>query len=133
MWLPSEVAAIIEGLADGSAHPNQTKRDLARRIVTLYWGEDAAAAAEAAFDLVHKRREIPDEVPEATLPDSSTVSLPSLIRDVGLAASAGEARRLVQQGAVKIDGEKLMELEVDRSVLAGHVLQVGKRRFVRLS
>ncbi len=130
---PGEVAAIIEGLADGSAHPNQTKRDLARRIVTLYWGEDAAGAAEEAFDLVHKRKEIPDEVPEATLPDSSTVSLPSLIRDVGLAASAGEARRLVQQGAVKIDGEKLMELEVDRSVLAGHVLQVGKRRFVRLS
>lgn len=127
-----EVVAIMSRLADGSAHPNATKRDLARRIVTLYRGEQAAREAEAAFDLIHKHKKVPDDVSEFALPDSGVVSLPSIIRDAGLATSGGEARRLIQQGAVKIEGERLSDFDVDRSVLAGQVLQVGKRRFVRL-
>lgn len=128
---PVEVSEISSRLAEGSAHPGQTKRDLARRIVTLYWGEAAAVAAEEAFDLVHKRGEVPDDIPEFRLGDDDPVSLPSLLRDTGLAASAGEARRLIQQGAVKVDGIRLESLEIARSSLAGQAVQVGKRRFVR--
>jgi tyrosyl-tRNA synthetase len=127
-----EVRTIMSGLADGSAHPNDTKRHLARRVVSLYWGDDAAEQAEAAFDLIHKRKEVPDDVPEFVLPEDRVVSLPSLIREAGLASSGGEARRLIQQGAVKLDGERLTDLDIDRVRLEGQVLQVGKRRFVRL-
>jgi tyrosyl-tRNA synthetase len=98
----------------------------------LYWGAVAARQAEDAFDLIHKRKEIPEEVAEFTLPADAVVSLPALIRDAGLASSGGEARRLIQQGAVKIDGEKLSDLDIHRTRLQGQVLQVGKRRFVRL-
>jgi tyrosyl-tRNA synthetase len=129
---PDEVAAISSRLADGTAHPGLVKRDLARRLVALYWDDTAAVAAEEAFDLVHRRGEIPDDIPEHPLPPEATISLPSLLRDAGLAASAGEARRLIQQGAVKLDGTRVESLELDRVLLVGAAIQVGKRRFARL-
>jgi tyrosyl-tRNA synthetase len=128
-----EVAAIEAGLGEGSLHPNETKRRLAREIVTLYHSESAARVAEEHFDLIHRRHEIPDDVPTHTLPPGDPVSLAALIRDAGLTASGGEARRLVQQGGVKVGGEVVRDLEVARSSLEGAVLQVGKRRFLRLS
>lgn len=129
---PGEVTRIVEGLRDGSLHPNQAKRRLAREIVSLYHGDDAARSAEAHFDTIHKRHEVPDDIGEHVLGADDPVSLPSLIRDAGLAASGGEARRLINQGAVRIDGESVTDIEVTRSKLVGTVLQVGKRRFVRL-
>jgi tyrosyl-tRNA synthetase len=129
---PEEVAAISSRLVDGTAHPGLVKRDLARRLVALYWDDTVAVAAEEAFDLIHRRGEIPEGIPEYPLPPEATISLPSLLRDAGMAASAGEARRLIQQGAVKLNGERIDSVEVGRSDLAGAALQVGKRRFVRL-
>lgn len=127
-----EVGLIASGLRDGSLHPNATKRRLAREIVSLYHGATAAAVAEEHFDLIHKRHEVPDDIPDLDLPPNAVISLAALIRDAGLVSSGGEARRLIQQGAVKIDGHPVGETEVERSELAGRVLQVGKRRFVRL-
>ncbi len=127
-----EVDGIVAGLAAGDLHPGETKRRLGREIVELYWGAEAAAGAEAAFDRIHKEKDLPDEVDEYQLGPGDPVSLPTLIRDVGLVASGGEGRRLIQQGAVRLDGEKLDEFEVPRERLVGAVLQVGKRRFVRL-
>ncbi len=127
-----EVDGIVAGLAAGELHPGETKRRLGREIVELYWGAEAAAGAEAAFDRIHKEKDLPDEVDEYQLGPGDPVSLPTLIRDVGLVASGGEGRRLIQQGAVRLDGEKLDEFEVPRERLVGAVLQVGKRRFVRL-
>ncbi len=127
-----EVDAIAVGLRSGELHPGETKRRLARAIVDLYHGEGAGADAEEAFDLVFKRHEVPEDIPEVLLPDEDPISLPGLIRDAGLAASGGEARRLIEQGAVKVDGEVVRDVEVPRSVLLGQVLQVGKRRFARL-
>jgi len=127
-----ELAAIRSGLDDGSLHPGSTKRDLGRQIVSLYWDEDAAARAEAAFDLIHKRGEIPDDVDEFPVGDGDPVSLPSLLRDAGLVGSAGEARRMIQQGAVKLEGERITNGELARADVVGRVVQVGKRRFVRL-
>ena len=128
-----EVDAIARGLADGSAHPNATKRRLAREIVTLYHGADAAAEAEAHFDTVHKHHEVPEDIGSHPLGPDDPVSLAGLIRDAGLAASGGEARRLIAQGAVRLDGAVVSDLEVARSLLVDSVLQVGKRRFVRLA
>jgi tyrosyl-tRNA synthetase len=128
-----QVAAIVEGLADGSLHPGETKRRLAREIVGRYWGDEAARTAEEAFDALFRRHEIPDDVPEHALPAEDPVKLPALMNAAGLVSSNSEGRRMLQQGAVKIDGAKVGDEEVPRADIAGKVLQVGKRRFARLS
>lgn len=128
-----EAAVRIEkGLSSGEVHPNEAKRHLARSIVTLYWGEDEAREAEAAFDRVFKEGGTPEDIDQFTLADDDPVHLPSLIRDV-FGLSGAEARRMITQGAVRIDDEPVSEQEVERSALAGSVLRVGKRRFARLN
>jgi tyrosyl-tRNA synthetase len=110
----------------------ESKRTLAREICARYNGEEAAREAEARFDRLHVERGLPDEVDEAPLPDGDPVHLPALIRDhFGL--SGAEARRLLAQGGVKLDGEALDggELDLPADRLDGAVLQIGKRRFKR--
>jgi len=126
------VTKIESRLASGEIHPNEAKRHLARSVVTLYWGDEAASGAEAAFDQVFKEGGIPDDIPEASLPAGDPVSLPALIRDA-FDMSASEARRMIDQGAVRIDGEVISDQELARVTLSGKVLRVGKRRFARLS
>ena len=129
---PADLVSIEDDLASGRLHPNAAKRRLAREIVSLYHGPAAAEAAEEHFDTIHRRHEVPDDIEEFVLPADDPISLASLIRDAGLTASGGEARRLITQGAVRLDGTPIAEVEVSRSSLIGAVLQVGKRRFVRL-
>lgn len=132
---PDELEATLAGLADGSLHPGEQKRRLAREIVTLYHGAEAAEAAEVAFDEVFRKGGVPDDIPEVPLPPGDgPVGLATLIADAGLATSKSEARRLIEQGAVRLDGRQLTDpqLELAREHLAGKVLQVGKRRFARL-
>ena len=128
---PAEVEEIESRLASGELHPGETKRRLARAVTALYWGEEEAAAAEAAFDQVFKQGGIPDDLGSFYLPDGDPVSVPGLIRDV-FGLSGAEARRLLTQGAVKLDGEALLDQEAPRAALVGKVLQVGKRRFARI-
>lgn len=130
--MASEVDALVAGLADGSAHPGQVKRLLARSVADLYHGPGSGAAAEAAFDRLFKSHQAPEDIPEHPLPPGEMVSLPSLLRDAGLVASAGEARRLIDQGAVRLDGSPVESVEIHRAELAGRVIQVGKRKFCRL-
>jgi tyrosyl-tRNA synthetase len=128
----SDVDAVVAGLADGTLHPGDEKRKLARAIVDKYHGDGSGAQAEAAFDRVFRQRKTPEEVAEVALPDDEgDIWLPKILSDADLAASNGEARRLISQGAVKIDGTKVDTETVDRSNLIGAVVQVGKRRFVR--
>lgn len=126
------VAEIRLGLDDGSLHPGETKRLLARSIIELYHSSDDATEAESAFDQVFRRGSVPEEVDEFPLPEEDPVSVPHLVNAAGLSKSVGEARRLLEQGAIKIDGAKLSDTEQSRAGLEGKVLQVGKRRFVRL-
>jgi tyrosyl-tRNA synthetase len=128
---PEEVSAIESGLASGDLHPGETKRRLARAVTALYWGEAAAEEAERSFDQVFRLGGIPDEIEPFPLSEEDPVTIPSLIRDA-LGLSGSEARRLLAQGAVKLDGEVVQAQELGRSELEGRVLQVGKRRFVRL-
>ena len=113
----------------------EAKRELARRIADRFHGDGAGAEAEAAFDRLHVQRQMPEEIEEARLgaADGEAVHLPALIAtEFGL--SRGEARRLIEQGGVRLDGEPLQAgtLDLDAGELAGRVLQVGKRRFRRL-
>ncbi len=134
----SEVNAMIAGIADGSFHPMEAKRRLAREIVTIYHGAEAAHEAEAHFTRVFSQHELPADLPERSIdPDwlrDGTVWLPRLLTGLGLVASNGEARRMVQQGAVSLDGEKLSDpaAELPAEALKGKVLRVGKLRFVRI-
>ncbi|HEX2403260.1 MAG TPA: tyrosine--tRNA ligase [Acidimicrobiia bacterium] len=128
----AEVSTIVAGLEDGSLHPGEAKRRLGREIVSLYLGKDASAEAEAAFDLVFRDREAPENVPEHSLPENDTIHLPGVLRQAGLVASTSEARRLIAQGAVRIDGSPVSSDDLPRSELVGALIQVGKRRFVRL-
>jgi tyrosyl-tRNA synthetase len=126
-----DVAGIESGLGDGSLHPGETKRRLARTIVDRYHGDGAGAAAESAFDHVFRAHEVPDDVGTTTLGDDDPVWLPKALSDAGLVASNSEGRRMIEQGAVKIDGQKVVDDLIPRSVLDGTVVQVGKRRFAR--
>ncbi len=135
-----EIDAIEAAFKDGAADPYVQKRALARNIVDLYHGNGAGAAAEAAFDAQFKRAEIPDDIPEypvsnIALNDQGKVYLAKLMADVKLAASVGEARRFIDGGGVKINGETVAPkaYNVDPALLAaGTVVQHGKRKFVRL-
>lgn len=125
----------IELDAGPDAGPRERKRSLARAIVRRFHGDDAAVGAEEHFDTVFVRRDVPDDVEEHVLaPDTpDPVHLPALIADV-FGGSRSDARRLVQGGGVKLDGEALPpgEMDVALSRLDGVVLQAGKRRFRRL-
>jgi len=128
---PAEVEEIESGLASGGLHPGATKRRLARAVTALYWGDEAAGTAEGEFDQIFKHGGIPDEIEEFSLVQDDKIQVPGLIREA-LGLSGSEARRLLAQGAVKLDGEILQAQELPREALVGRVLQVGKRRFVRL-
>jgi tyrosyl-tRNA synthetase len=114
--------------------PRDAKRALARSIVARFWGDDAAGAAEADFDRRFVEHRVPDDIEEhAFAAADGVVHLPALIADC-FGASRSEARRLLQQGGVRLDGEQLGgdDVDVEPERLDGRVLQLGKRQFRRL-
>ncbi len=118
----------------GEVSPRDAKRALARELVTRFHGADAATAAEQAFDRVHVRHELPDEVPEVRFAVANgTVHLPALLAEA-FAVSTSEARRSLAQGGVRLDGEPLAGdvLDLPLEAIDHRVLQLGKRRFARI-
>jgi tyrosyl-tRNA synthetase len=113
--------------------PLEAKLELARFIVGRAHGEDAARAAEAHFTRVVREGQAPEEVPELALPEGDPVHLPAILTAGLGVASTSEARRLIAQGGVRLDGEPVTELDVPRARLEGRLLQAGKRRFARLT
>jgi tyrosyl-tRNA synthetase len=112
--------------------PMEAKLELARLIVARSHGDETARAAEAHFARVVQRGEAPEDLQERALPAGDPVHLPALLAEA-FGLSTSEARRLIAQGGVKLDGDAVSELDVPRERLAGAVLQAGKRRFVRLN
>ncbi|HYY96583.1 MAG TPA: S4 domain-containing protein, partial [Pyrinomonadaceae bacterium] len=106
---------------------------LAKRIITDFHSKAEADAAEEEFNRVFRRKEVPDEIEERTVAAGSW-KLPRLLVEVGLAPSMAEARRLVEQGGVRLDGERAAraETEVEVSADGALLVQVGKRRFLRV-
>ena len=112
--------------------PMEAKLTLARLIVTRSHGLDAAREAEAHFTRVVREGSAPAEVPQATLPDGDPIHLPALLA-AAFGFSTSEARRMIGQGGIKLNGSPVAELDVARAAVAGALLQAGKRRFVRIS
>jgi tyrosyl-tRNA synthetase len=136
---PAEVNAIMAELEAGDLHPAKAKRRLAAEVVGLYWGDEAARAAEQAFDRVHVEREMPEEIPLVHIEPGEfkegRVWLPRLLVLAGLASSTSEGRRLISQGGVKLGEETARDegAEFSAEELDGLVIQKGKRHFRRIS
>jgi tyrosyl-tRNA synthetase len=114
-----------------AGEPMEAKLALARAIVTRSHGEDAAREAETHFTRVVREGQAPDDVADAPLPEGDPVHLPALLAAV-FGLSTSEARRLIGQGGVKVDGNVVTELDLPRAGLAGATVQAGKRRFARM-
>jgi tyrosyl-tRNA synthetase len=132
---PRAVDEIEAQVAAGGAQANRAKRTMAKAVVSLYHGVEAAAAAEERFDAVFKRGEVPHDVPGFPLPEGDPLHLPALLVASGLAASTSAARRDIDAGAVRIDGTTVPPKQYDaaRDALLGAVLASGKRKAVRLT
>jgi tyrosyl-tRNA synthetase len=113
--------------------PLEAKLALARFIVSRSWGDEAARKAEAHFTRVVREGQAPEEVPEAALPEGDPLHLPAVLVDSLGLGSTSEARRLISQGAVRVDGKVVNDVDVPRERLAGALVQAGKRRFVRFA
>jgi tyrosyl-tRNA synthetase len=129
-FTPDQIAALNLGLANGSQHPRDVKMQLAREIVSIFHGDHAAQQAEEHFRTVFQEGDLPPELPTYPLKGASNVV--DLLVDTRLTKSKSEARRLIQQGGVRLNGEKVESPEVVVTSDAAAVLQVGKRKFVRL-
>jgi tyrosyl-tRNA synthetase len=128
-----DIDAIERARADGSLHPMDAKKRLARAIVTEWHGAQAADAAAAHFDQVFSRREAPDDIPEVALAFSGSdllIDLFSVVSSAGLVTSRSEFKRLLAQGGVQMDGERVEDAQV--TVKPGTVFKIGKRRWLRV-
>jgi tyrosyl-tRNA synthetase len=127
-WTPDRIAEIESGLKAGTLHPRDAKMSLAREIVTIFHDDAIALAAEEAFKKVFQHKDIPDEMPEFALQPGQTVL--DVLAAAGLVASKSDGRRMIEQKGVKLDGETLEKF--DAPFPHPGVLQVGKRRFIRV-
>jgi len=131
--LPEYYRLVMESPADpAELDPLEAKLALARFIVGRSHGDEAARKAEAHFTRVVREGKAPDEVPEAKLPDGDPVHLPAVLVELLGVGSTSEARRLISQGGVRVNGEAVTEIDVPRDALDGALLQAGKRQFIRL-
>jgi tyrosyl-tRNA synthetase len=127
----TEVNAILGDLKNEKLHPRDAKMRLAREIVALYHGSEAAAAAEERFKQVFQKGEMPTEMPGFDF--NGPLNIINAMVDADLAPTKSEARRLIQQNGVKIDGETVTSIELELTAGLAAVLQVGKRKFVRIN
>ena len=131
----AELEDMKRGLEEHSVNPMDLKKKLAAELVTQFHGKAAASKAADLFVSTVQRHELPDDIPTFDLPDQATLSsmkISGLLVAAGLAASNGEARRLISQGAVQIDGEHVAEDATVADMKSGTVLRSGRRRYVRL-
>ena len=127
-WTPAEIVQFEAEINSGRLHPKEAKMSLAREIVTIYHGPEEADQAEAEFVRVFQEQGQPDEMAEYKLQKGQTVL--DVLQDSGLTESRGKARRLIEQSAVRLDEQKLVDPHADFP--GKGVLQVGKRRFIKI-
>ena len=128
-----ELSLIQQSLADESVNPRNIKRALARKLVEMYHSLESAVEAETEFDNIFVKKGLPDEIEEFNIdPSLKEMEILDLIVTVGFAPSKGEARRLVAQGGVTIDGEKVSEIKEVIKLDKTKILKVGKRKFIKL-
>ncbi|KAB2951591.1 tyrosine--tRNA ligase [Heliorestis acidaminivorans] len=131
-----EIEKISAGLESGQIHPRDAKMRLAREIVSTYHNAEAAQQAEAEFINIFQKKELPDEIPEykvpADLETNGTVWIVKLLVEAGLVKSNGEGRRMINQGAVKIDNETIKDDKAEVTIQDGMIVKVGKRKFAKV-
>lgn len=129
----NELFSIKDELADPNTNPRNVKRTLARKLVEMYHSAQAAVDAETEFDNIFVKKGLPDEIPELNIEkDLTEIDILELIVKVNFAPSKGEARRLVQQGGVTIDGNKISDAKDIIKLDHDMILKVGKRNFIKL-
>ncbi|MCX8104549.1 MAG: tyrosine--tRNA ligase [Ignavibacterium album] len=124
---------IKTALEDGKTNPRDLKRELARKLVSMYYDEDTALRAQEEFDKIFIKKEIPDEIDEFNIEENREINILDLLLLVNFAPSKGEAKRLVLQGGVSIDGEKVSDVHQNIKIKSGMILKVGKRKFLKLT
>ncbi len=128
-----EIAEITERLKDPSTNPSHIKRDLARDIAAQYHDEDAAAKAEAHFDHIHVKHDTPEDIDEVTIAAGvEGLWVVKAIADSGVCKSSSDARRMIKQGAVSVNGSKITDMNLTLESGAVYTIKVGKRRFVKV-
>lgn len=127
-----ELLEIKNKLADPKTNPRDVKRHLAKSLVTMYHTAEDAKNAEEEFDRIFVKKGTPDEVPEFLFQENREINILDLIILVNLAQSKGEAKRLVAQGGVTLDGEKITDLQKIILPKNGQILKVGKHKFIKL-
>ena len=133
---PAGLEDLRKGLADGSVHPRDAKMNLAKTFVRMFHGEAEADEAEHYFKTVFQQRALPADLPEVVIAkaayENGEANIVNLIFDLQLAESKGEARRSVQQGAVKVNEEKVADINAAVKLADDMVVQVGKRKFAKI-
>jgi len=131
-----EISRIRTGLEEGALHPRDVKMRLAREIVTIYHGEEAAAKAEEEFKNIFQKKELPDEVPDYVLDcselEDGLIWLPKLLTLAGLVPGTSEGKRMVKQGAVRINDERVNDPDLRFMPEDGSIIKAGKRKFARV-
>ncbi|QGG48783.1 tyrosine--tRNA ligase [Heliorestis convoluta] len=131
-----EIEQLSASVESGQVHPRDAKMRLAREIVTMYHSSEAAHEAEREFINIFQRKELPDEIPEYIVPaelvSSGPVWIVKLLVEAGLVKSNGEGRRMINQGAVKIDNNAITDDKAEVTICDGMIVKVGKRKFVKL-
>ena len=128
----TEIAQLREHLEKNLLHPKEVKKQLARELTARFHGGEAARAAEENFEKVFQKGGIPDEVPEMRFTATEPVALPQLLLDAELVTSTSEARRMIKQSAVSINGEKVKDINFQVKPLGELLIKVGKRRFSKV-
>ncbi len=131
---PAEIDGIRKGLKKGSLNPRDAKRRLARTLVAMYHSEEAAGEAEERFDGLFVKKEVPDDIPRVSVKwDEAEIWLPRLLAEAKLVRSSSEGKRLIEQGGVTVDGEKVDDPTLQVAAKGSFTVKVGKRRFARVS
>ncbi len=126
------IAELRRDMDKGAAHPKEVKMRLARELTARYYDEEAARRAEENFQRVFKAHGLPDDIPERETAAGADIWLPRLLADCGLVKGTGEARRMIKQNAVSIDGVKINDVEYQVAAAGEILIQVGKRRFCKV-
>ncbi|MCF6187450.1 MAG: tyrosine--tRNA ligase [Desulfobulbaceae bacterium] len=129
-----EIEQLRQDMEAGKIHPKAVKVQLAKELVARFYDQDTADAAERNFEQVFKKHELPEDILEKELAvDGEAVWLPKLLQEAGLVKSTSDGRRMVKQNAVSVDGQKVTDVDTDISAKGTVLLQVGKRRFCRVT
>ncbi len=131
-----EITEIEKGLNNGEMHPRDVKMKLARKLVSMYYDEKESIRVEREFKRIFQGRDLPDDIPnfdfKKDLLEDNSINIVNLLKITGLVDSTSEARRMIKQGGVRLNSEKITSIDYIVELVDNSVLQVGKRKFIRI-